>query len=71
VAAARAIVLVAEVSDDAHVTEAVAARGEERVLDDLHANRTEKVLIRLRRGGRERLTGCGGGSSCVGGGGGS
>lgn len=69
VAAARAIALVAEVRDDAHVAEAVAARGEERVLDDLHANRTEEVLVRLRRGGRERAAGGRGGG--VGGDGGA
>lgn len=69
VAAARAITLVAEVRDDAHVAEAVAARGEERVLDDLHANRTEEVLVRLRRGGRERAAGGRGGG--VGGDGGA
>jgi len=63
VAAARAIALVAEVRDDAHVAEAVAARGEERVLDDLHANRTEEVLVRLRRGGRERAAGGSGGGA--------
>lgn len=69
VAAARAIALVAEVRDDAHVAEAVAARGEERVLDDLHANRAEEVLVRLRRGGRERAAGGRGGG--VGGDGGA
>ena len=48
-AAARAIALVAEVSDDAHVAETVPARREERVLDDLHAYRAQKFLVQLRR----------------------
>lgn len=69
-AAARAIALVAKVSDDAHVAEAVAASREERVLDDLHANRTQKVLVRLRRRRRERVAGgCGGGAGVGGHGG--
>lgn len=54
VATARAIALVPEVSDDAHVAEAMAAGGEERVLDDLHANRAQEVLIRLRHRDRKR-----------------
>lgn len=43
VAAARAVALVAEVRDDAHVAEAVAAGGEEGVLDDAHADRAQQV----------------------------
>lgn len=45
--AARAIALVAEVSDDAHVAEAVPARRQERVPDRLHANRAEEILVHL------------------------
>lgn len=37
---ARAVVLVAEVGDDAHVAEAVPTGREKRVLYHLHANRT-------------------------------
>lgn len=67
VAAAGAVALVAEVRDDAHVAEAVAAGGEEGVLDDGHADRAEEVpvggalplrvrpLRRRRRGARPRL----------------
>lgn len=59
--AARAITLVAEVSNDAHIAEAVAARSEESVLDDLHANRAQEILVGLRH---ETL----GGGSIAGGG---
>lgn len=45
VAAARAVALVAEVRDDAHVAEAVAAGGEEGVLDDAHADRAQQVPV--------------------------
>lgn len=53
--AGRAIGLVAEVSGDAHVTEAVTARRQKRVLHRLHANRTQKVSFHLRRRHRQRL----------------
>lgn len=43
--AAGAVALVAEMRDDAHVAEAVAACGEEGVLDDGHADRAEEVPI--------------------------
>ena len=43
----RAIARVVKVRDDAHAAEAVAARREERVLDDLHANRARQVLVNL------------------------
>lgn len=45
VAAAGAVALVAEMRDDAHVAEAVAAGGEEGVLDDRHADRAEEVPV--------------------------
>jgi hypothetical protein len=58
VPAAGAVALVAEVRDDAHVAEAVAAGGEEGVLDDGHADRAEEVPIGgalfLRRSLRRR-----------------
>lgn len=47
--AARAIALVAEMSDDAHIAETVAAGSEEGIPNDLHANRAEEVLIQLSR----------------------
>lgn len=43
VAAAGAVALVGEVRDDAHVAEAVAAGGEEGVLDERHADRKSVV----------------------------
>jgi hypothetical protein len=53
VSAAGAVALVVEVRDDAHVAEAVAAGGEEGVLDDRHADRAEEVPVggplRVRR----------------------
>lgn len=49
VSTARAIVLVTKVSDDTHVAEAMATRGQKRVLNHLHANRTKEVLVELRR----------------------
>lgn len=62
--AAGAITLVLKMSDDTHVAKAMAAGSEEGVLDDLHANRAEDVLIRvvlhLRvRRRRRRITGRG------------
>lgn len=60
-ATARAIAFVSEVSDDAHVAEAVATSSEERILDDLHANWAKEVLVRLRHGGRRTFTGGGAG----------
>lgn len=69
--ATRAITLVAEVSDDAHVAEAVTASCEEGVLDDLHANRAQEILVRLRheRLSRARVAGAGGDSGGIRGGG--
>lgn len=55
--AARAIALVAEVSDDAHVAEAVPTRRQECVLYRLHANRAEEILVHLRRSGGHRRRG--------------
>lgn len=44
---ARAITLVAKMSDDTHVTETVTAGSEERIPNDLHANWAEEVLVQL------------------------
>lgn len=70
--AAGAIILVPEVRDDAHVAEAVSAGGQERVLDDLHADWAEEVLIELRAGGgrgdgEDRCVRSGGGGGGAGG----
>ena len=44
-ATARAIVLVTEVSGDAHVTKAVTTSCEEGIFYNLHANRAEEILV--------------------------
>lgn len=59
--AAGAIALVLEVSDDTHVAETMTTRSEERILNDLHANRAEDVLIRVLLHLRARRRGRGGG----------
>lgn len=66
--ATRAITLVTEVCGDAHVAEAVTASREESVLDDLHANRAQEILVGLRHE-RLRRRGVGGGGGIGGGGG--
>lgn len=45
--ATRTIAFVVEVSDNAHVTKAMTTSREESVLDDLHANWAQHVLIRI------------------------
>lgn len=47
--AARAVTLVAEVGNDAHVAEAVTTCCEEGILYQLHANWTQQVLVHLRQ----------------------
>lgn len=47
VRAARAITLVLQMSDDAHVAEAMTAGRQEGILDDAHTDRAKKVLILL------------------------
>lgn len=49
VGTARAVALVLEVGDDAHIAEAVAAGGEKSVLYQTHADRTQQVLVIERR----------------------
>lgn len=44
-ATARAIVLVTEVSGDAHVAKAVTTYCEEGIFYNLHANRAEEILL--------------------------
>ena len=47
VRATRTIGLVTEMRDNAHVAEAMATRGEKRVRYDLHAYRTQHVLVHV------------------------
>lgn len=43
--AARAVALVVEMSDDAHIAEAMAAGSEECIFDDLHTYRTQQLSV--------------------------
>jgi len=45
--AAGAIILVAKMGDNAHITEAMAASSKKRVLYQLHTNRAHQIPIHL------------------------
>ena len=46
---ARAVILAAEMSDNAHITEAMATSSEKRILYQLHTNRAHQIPIHLSR----------------------